>query len=125
GAAYVVLAGLVKPGHLRSLTADQGATILGAGFRESFDNSSEDAWFEFAGAEVIQKEQGFGAHNGYVVDTVIHQVLANRIVAAGGERNFELGPDSIDAGNQNRLAIFAAVQCKKPTETADIAQNSL
>src|SRR5690242_20610870 len=86
---------------------------------------SEDARFEFAGAQVVQKEQRFGAQNGYIIDAMIHQVLADGIVAAGGERNFELGPDSIDAGNQNRLAIFAGVQCKKPTETTDLAQNSL
>src|SRR5215467_9532196 len=80
-AANVVLAELIKPRHLRRLAANEGAMVFAAGFGKASDNLAEDPWFEFSGADVIEKEKRLGAEHSYVIYTMIDEILADGVVA--------------------------------------------
>ena len=59
-------------------------------------------------------------HN--VVHTMIHQVCADRSMQAHLKSYLEFGAHSVRTGDQDRIAILA-VQGKKSTEAANVAQN--
>ena len=123
GAADVVFAGLVKAGHLRCLAADQGAVVFRAGFGEAFDQVLEHFRLKFAGADVIEEKERFRAEDCDVVDAVIDQVLADRVVLAHGEGELELGADAIDAGDEDGLLVFFGVEGEEAAEAADLAED--
>jgi hypothetical protein len=54
---------------------------------------------------------------------MIDKVLPHRVVAVHGESNFELCPDAINAGDEDRLAVFFGVQREKTSETADLPKD--
>ena len=123
-AGEIVLAVGIKAGHLRSLTTDEGATVLTTRAREAVDDVLDDVGLQASGCEVIQKKQRPGALDKDVVDAVIDEIDADRAVLVGKERNFELGADSVGARHENRILPCARVEAKEPAKRADLREYS-
>jgi hypothetical protein len=91
----IVLARGVEPGHFRGLPADQGAGVRFTPARHTGDYVGGDLRVELAYREIVEEEERRRALNHDVVDAVIHQILADRVVPAGLESDLQLGADSI------------------------------
>src|SRR5260221_13215845 len=100
-AAHIVLARLIKSGHLRRLAADERATVLRTSASEAVDQLREDPWLQLPGADVIEKEKRLRAENCDVVHTVVDQILADGVMAVHRESELQLRSNTIDAGNQH------------------------
>lgn len=101
GAAEVVFFVLVEARHLGGFAADQSATVGPASVGEADNNLFKHGRLETAGAKIVEKEQRFGAENGNVVDAVVDEVFANRVVPIDGEGRFEFCSNAVHAGNEN------------------------
>ena len=97
GAGDIVFAFLIHAGHLSGFAADEGAASLLAGFGEAFEDLLEDDGVEFFTADVVEEKQGPGADDGDVIDAMVDEILADRVVAVGGKGDFELGADAVRA----------------------------
>jgi hypothetical protein len=60
----------------------------------------------------------------YVIDAVVHQVGADRVVPIRHERHFQLRPDAVGARHENRVAIRATIQAKQPSEGTDLGKHA-
>src|SRR6185503_2171890 len=69
-----------------------------------------------------KKKQGHRALNGDVIDAMIDQILAYRIVAAGEERDLQLRADTIDRADQHRF--FPSGQRVAGAEGADLGEDA-
>ncbi len=78
---------------------------------------------ERSGTEVVQEEQRLGSQDRDVVDAVVHEVLADRVVAIEGEGELELGADTVDGRDKDRLAVLPGVEGEQASETADLAHH--
>ena len=54
---------------------------------------------------------------------MVHEILPNRIVAVCGKGDFQLGPDSIHAGNQDRVFHASKIWTEEASESTDFAQH--
>ena len=52
--------------------------------------------------EIIQEKQRNRALHGDIVDAVVHQILADGVVAAGEKRDLQLGADAVGGTDQHR-----------------------
>ena len=90
GADQIVIAGGIHARHLRRFAADQRAARFRARFGEAVDDLVEHARGEFAHADVIEEEQRFRAEHGDIVDAMIDEVLADRVVLVERRRRFSV-----------------------------------
>ena len=88
GAGDIVFTFLIHTGHLGGFSTDQGAASLLAGFGEAFEDLLEDDGIEFFTTDVVEEKQGPGANDGDVVDAMVDEILADRVVAVRGEGDF-------------------------------------
>ena len=123
GAADVILAGLVKAGHLRRLAADEGAVVLAATDSESAHDVGKHLFLQCAGADVVEEEQRLSADHGDVVDAMVDEILPDGVVAPGREGDLELGADAVHARDQHGVAVLAGVQREQPAKAADFAEH--
>ena len=115
----VVLAGLVEAGHLGGFSADEGAVGCLAGFFHAGDEFVEDFGVEFAEADVVEEEEGLCAHDGDVVDAMVDDVLADALVVAGLEGEFEFGADAVNGGDEDGVFDFELGEVEEAAESAD------
>src|SRR5439155_15308427 len=59
-----------------------------------------------------------------VVDTVIHQIRSDSIVAAGHECDLQLGADAIGARDEHRVAPTLAIDSEESAERTDIREDA-
>ncbi len=81
----IVVAVTVETGHLGGLAAEQRAAGSPAGLGDALDHLGEHVGIEHARGEVVQEEQRLGALDQDVVDAVVDQVPADRVVDPGEE----------------------------------------
>ena len=96
-----------------------------AGFGNAFDNFFGDRAVEFAGSEVIHKEHRRGALHCNVVNAVVYQIGADRVMDVHLEGQLELRADAVHARNQHRIEILRLVHRKQPAEAANFAEHAL
>jgi len=123
GPGDIVFAFLIHAGHLGGFTTDQGAASFLAGFGEAFEDLLEDDGIEFFTADIVQEKQGPGADDGDVIDAMVDEILADRVVAVRGEGDFEFRADSVHAGDEHGVFHAAQVRAEEAAEAADFAQN--
>ena len=119
----VVFAVGVEPRHLGGLAAEQRAAVLAAGARHARDDLLGDVGRQPAGRQVVEKEQRPRALHEDVVDAVIDEVGADRVVHAGHERDLELGADAVGAGDEHRVRR-RPVEREQPAERSDARQHA-
>ena len=120
----VVFAVGVEPGHLRGLAADQRAAVFPARPRDAGDDLLGHVRRQPAGREVVEKEQRLGALHEDVVDAVVDEIGADRVVPAGHERDLELGADAVGARDEHRILIAVAVEAEQPAERPDVGEHA-
>ena len=103
-AGDVVFAVGVEAGHLRGLAADQRAAVLAAAARDAGDDLLGDVGRQPAGRQVVEEEQRPRALHEDVVDAVVDEIGADRVVPAGHERDLQLRADAVRARHEHRLA---------------------
>ena len=81
----------------------QRAAVLPARARDAGDDLLGDVRRQPAGRQVVEEEQRLGALDEDVVDAVVDEIGADRVVPAGHERDLELGADAVGARHQHRL----------------------
>src|SRR5262249_10952047 len=123
-AGDVVFAVGVKPGHLSGLAADQSAAVRAAGARDSRDDLLGHRRRQAARGEVIEEEQRLGALYEDVVHAVVHEVGADGVVAAGHERDLQLGANAIGARYQHRLTVAGYVEAEEAAERPDVGEHA-
>ena len=95
---------LEEPGPaLGSLAAEKGALIVPTRPGDAADNLFGHDRREAARGQIVEKEQGTGALDEDVVDAVIYQIDADRVVHAAHERDFELGAHAVSACDEHRV----------------------
>ena len=78
---------------------------------------------ELAGGVVVEEEQRLGALHDDVVGAHRDQVDADRVVAAGLDRQAQLGADAVGAGDQHRLAVAVQRNLEQRAESAEAAEH--
>ena len=120
----VVLAIGIEARHLRGFAAKERATVVLATTGESLDDLSRDVGLQRPGREVVEKEQWPGPLDEDVVDAVVDQVDANRLVRIGEKRDFQLGADAVGAGHENRCLGPERIEPEQPAERADFREHA-
>ena len=124
-ARQVVLALAVHARHLGCLAADERAAVFLASLGEAADDLAGDFGVELAGREVVEKEDRFGALYGDVVDAVVDQALADRVMHVHREGDVELGAHAVGGADQHRVFELLAVEGVAGAKGADASQNVL
>lgn len=102
-ACQVIFAGSIHAWHFSRFTANQGAAIPFTSARDALHDASAHRRIELGNGKIVEEEKRFSTLDGDVIDTMIHQVFADSIVAAGGKSDFEFGSHSIGGTDQNRI----------------------
>ena len=72
--------------------------------RHAADDRFGDLRRQPSGRQVIQEEERLGALHEDVVDAVIDEVGADRVVRPAMNATLQLGADAVGAGDENRIA---------------------
>ena len=123
-AGDVKIAGSVKAGHLRRLSADQCAAGLRAPLGDALNDYGRDFVVELPGCKIVQEKQWLGTLNDNVVDAHGHQVDSDRIVYAAFNRNFQLCADAVAGGDQDWVDEARRLEVEKSAESAKLRSGS-
>src|SRR6185369_3901025 len=123
-ASEVVFALRIEARHFGGFTTNQGASIMFAGVCHSADDFFCDFGIELADRQVIHKEERGCALNGDVIDAVVDEVSADALMKIHLEGEFELRPNAVNAGDENRIAELLLVDREKSAKSADLAQHA-
>src|SRR5581483_11891361 len=104
--------------------ADERAPVLAARARDAADDLLRDGGGQPAGGEVVEKEQRLGALDEDVVDAVVDEVGADRVVAPGHERHLQLRADAVGARYEHRILKVVAIEAEQPAERSDLGQHA-
>ena len=91
----IVLAIAVETRHFGGLAAEEGETMFTAGHRAPPDDVCNHIGVEAAGGQVVEKKQRPRSLDKDVVDAVVDEITPHSGVPVGGERDLELGADTI------------------------------
>ncbi len=114
---------MIHAGHLGGFPSNEGTPAVFAGLGETFEDLLKDNRVEFFAADVVEEKQGAGTNDGDVVDAMVHEILADGIVAIGREGDFQLGADAVHAGDKHRFLHALEVGLEKTAEAADFTEN--
>src|SRR5215472_9479622 len=120
-AGKIVVAIGIEAWHFGSLAPDKRASVVFAGFGDALDYFLRHSWLQFPSGEIVHKKHGRSALHSYVIDTMVDQVRTNRVVDFHLKSNLELRSNPVDAGNKDRIKIFA-IDGVQPAESADLAE---
>ena len=124
-ACEVVVARAVEVRHLGGLAADERAAVLLARLGEAAHDGLEHVRPKRGRREVVQEEERLRAADGDVVDAMVDEILADRIVLANADGDLELGADAVDGGDEHGVAERARRgEVKEPAERADLGQHA-
>ncbi len=123
-AGDVVFAVGVEAGHLGGLAAEQRAAVLAAAAGDARDDLFGDVGRQPPGRQVVEEEQRPRALHQDVVDAVVHEIGADRVVAAGHECDFELRADAVRARDEHRLAKAGGIEREQSAERTDLGQHA-
>ena len=120
----VIFSDTVDIRHLRGFTADQCASCFPASPGYSRHHRLGLVQFQFGGGEVVQEIQRLCAANHDIVYTHGDKVDAYGIVPVHALGDFQLGPDAVRAGHQDRVAEAHAGRVEEATEQPDVAEHA-
>ena len=114
----------IEAGHLSSLAADQCAACLPTSLGNAGNNLLDPCGIVLAACHIVQEEHGAGAGTYDIVDTHGNTVDANGVVLVHQKCNFQLGANTIGAGNHHRLLHAGHIRSKQAAEAAQTADNT-
>jgi len=121
GEVVVVLG--VRPRHLRGLPADEGTAELGARPREPGHDLLDLAGVHLPERDVVEEEERGRPLHEDVVDAVGDEVVADRVVHPGEDRDLDLRAHAVGGGHQDGLAVAREVGPEHAPERADLGQD--
>ena len=124
GAGHVVLAGRVEAGHFRSLAAEERDAVFPACPRHPLQDFLQRLRLEPAGGDVVEEKQRRCALDEDVVDAVVDEIRSAGVVASRLESDLELRPDAVRRSDEHRLPAAREIRPEKPSEPADVAEDT-
>ena len=109
----------VHAGHFRGLAAEHGAVRGAAGVGDAAEDVFVERAAELADADVVEEVDGLRALHGDVVDAVVHDIEADRVVLLHFRGDHELGADAVDAGDEDGFAVARETGLEESAEAAD------
>ena len=100
------------------LTAEESTTVVPAGAGDPLNHTFNDPGMQLTGGKVVHEKQRKRALHEDVVDAVVDQVPADRVVDARLERDAQLGAHAVGTRNEQRFAPAPGVELKKRAEAA-------
>ena len=110
----------IEARHLGGLASDQRAAGFFATPREAFDHRRDGIRHELPGRDVVEKKKRPRALDQNIVDAVADQIVADRVVDAGGKRDSQLGADSVSRRYEHGLFHLREVSAKHTAERTDL-----
>ena len=117
----VVVAFGIEAGHHGRFAANQGAAVAFAAAHEAFDDVRDNLGRELGIGNVVEEEQRARAEGENVVDRVVDDVLADRVVLVHHPGDREFGAYAVATGHEHRVLI--ALEFVKRAEQADFGQD--
>ena len=96
----VVFPRRVEIGHLRGLSPEQRTAVRATGGGEARDHARHGVRVKHAAGDVVHEDERPGAFDEDVVDAVVHEIGAHRVVPVGHEGDLELRPHAIGARHE-------------------------
>jgi len=121
-AGELIVGVAVEPGSLGGFATEEGAGVGLAGVDEATDNLLNDVGIDVAGGEVVEKEEGRGALDGYIVDAVIDEVGADAGVEAELDGKLELAANAVGGGDEDGVGKALGVEGEEAGEATDLAE---
>ena len=116
----IVVAGLIQIRHLCRFAAGERHVVRPAGARDTSDDLLGDLRHEVPRRDVIEERERCGAVHQDVVDGMIDQILADRVVNPGGGGNEDFRPDAICRHHEHGL-LETIGHAHHAAESADLA----
>src|SRR4029079_11440884 len=79
---------------------------------------------QLPGREIVEKEQRLGTLHEDVVDAMIDEIDADRIVLVGEKCDLQLGADAVGTRDQHGVLVSPALELKQTTERTDVGQHA-
>src|SRR5207247_9731084 len=92
--------------------------------RATLDYANRDVRLETPRREVIKKEERFRPLHEYVVDAVVDEIDADRIVHTGHEGDPQLRADAVGARDEHRIAQRRRAEPEQAAETTEVRQHT-
>ena len=121
-AADIVLPSLIETWHLSGFTANEGTTIFLATTRKPADDFIKNRRFQGAGAHIIQEKERLSTKHQDIVDTVVDEVFAYRVMTARLEGNLQFSAHTIHTGHKHRTLELFEVRSEQPPKPAHLTQ---
>ena len=83
----------------------------------------ENPRLEFLRPDVVEKKKRPRAEHRDVIDAVVDEIGADRVVPVHGEGDLQFRPDAIDARDQHRLAHPGKIRREQAAEAADLPEH--
>ena len=120
----IELAGRVDIGHLGRLPAQQRATGRGARVRDTRNNGRDDVRIGTVLRQIIEEKERSRSLDRDIVDAVVDDVRAERVVATERRGDLDLGADAIGGGHEHRVVEFARrTQAEHAAEGPHVGQH--
>src|SRR5574337_475750 len=121
GAGQIEVPGLIEPRHLRGFTADERHAVGPAAPGYPGDDALQHRDLEARARYIVQERERPRAVDQDVVHTVVDQILAHRVVAAGVEGHEHLGAHAIGAHDEHRV-LHVGWDAHHPPEAPDCSE---
>src|SRR4029077_5945489 len=112
-AGDVVFAVGVEARHFGRFAADEGAAVLPASAGDAADDLLRHLRQQPARREVVEKKQRYRALNQDVVDAMVDEIGADRLVPARHERDLQLRADAVGARHEHWLFAAIAIELEE------------
>ena len=123
-AGHIVVSLGIEAGHFRRFAAKEGTSGLNARIGHAFDDFRHQFRFQFAGGNIVQKEEGSCTLYQYVIDAHGYAVLSDGIMNAHFDGQAELGAYAVGAGNKDGIFRQFILQTEQSAEAANIPHNA-
>ena len=118
----VVFTVRIEPRHLRRLPTEERTAVFTATSSDTGDDLFGNVRRKPPRRQIVEKEERTGALDQDVVDAVVHEIVADRIVSTAHEGNLQLRADAIGARHEHRLLEAITIQFEESAERSDLRQ---
>ncbi len=103
-AGEIVFTCVIHPGHFGGFTTDKRAAVSFTTAGDTGDDAGANFRLKLADGKIVEEKKRCCTLNGDIVNAVIHEIFTDCVVSTGGERDLQLGADSVSGTDQNRVA---------------------
>jgi len=124
GARQIQLARLIHARHLRCFPPQQGAARFATGRRHPLDDRRDHIRVQHRRGDIVEEEKRVRPLHQDIVDAMVHDVIAQRAIAAHGHGHLDLGAHPIGGSDQHgRLHLGQPRGIVQPAKGPDAPQH--